>query len=259
MKRNNTIVPILLLLLASQSLALYKIDYPNFKELKELHYETRLKDSGKVIFREEVNIALANFDGQEFLFCSALSRGKTIREGEIYRFTKSYYAIDENNRLSTYAHEVTTSLEGLPYQSFQLDYDWDKNQASYNFQDLKKKKSISRTITLDQQTIFARDTTLLFPSLILNKVREEKIRMVLPTGHIFKVIAAISYLPEEFTIGGKKIDCYRIEMKPDFPLLTLIAPKITFWYLAAPPYNFVRYEGPLAGPFSPTVIQEQVF
>jgi hypothetical protein len=241
---------LLLLLLAPSAQALRDINYPFFRDVKELRYETRLKGSGKLLFREEVKVSEMIYDSKDFLVTHAVTRGKDVE-----RKTVSYYTI-KDGLLTAYSHAVETSKEARPYQLVEIYYDWNRNEASFKLKDWEKKKNVSHSVKLTDQTIFARDTTILIPSLICQKVKEAKISLLIPTGNLFKVRAIFSYAPEELVINGKKASCYRVELKPDFILISWIAPRITLWYLASPPYNFVRYEGPLGGPFSPTVIQE---
>ena len=258
MKIRNNLALILLFLLASQSNALYKVDYPYFRDLKELHYETRLKDTWQLLFREDVKLARVNFNGHDYLVTEAVTEGKTKEDGKIWRRTVSHYLI-EGDALTAFSHQAVTSREGRASQSFQIDYDWAGGNADFFLLDEVKNKPLSKQIKLKENVIFSRDTTILFPSLIARRAREQKFRVMLPTGNTFDLRAQFSYIPEDFDIGGRQVECYRVSLQPNSPILALVAPNINFWYLAAPPYNFVRYEGPLAGPFSPTVIQEQVF
>jgi hypothetical protein len=231
--------------------ALYDASYPFYKEIKELHYQTRYKISGKPIFREDVSIHQAKEKGKDFLVTSAISRSI----GGDERRTISYHLIN-GGRLSSYAHRIEDYKAGSLCQTIALDYDWEHRMVRYRTTSLPKGKETVKDIPLDEEFVFSRDTTILFPGLLSARAAEKRLRVMLPTGHLLLVKALFSYIPEEFMIRGKKYSCYRIELKPDFPLFSLVAPKLTFWYLASPPYYFVRYEGPLGGPFSPAVIQE---
>ena len=246
-----------LLLMATYCHALFRVEYPYFRDLKTLNYETRMKNSGQLLFREKVKIEQAKYEGKDFLVTDSFSQGESLNDGGIDRHTLSYYSID-NKRLTAFAHQVISSGEGIPLHNLQINYDWNKNLADFYSIDHKKRKNIHKMIPLSDSTIFTRDTTILFPALISKRINEKHFKTFIPSGHILSIKALISYIPEEFVISGKKIECYRIELKPAFPLFSLIAPRITFWYLAAPPHYFVRYEGPLGGPFSPTVFQELV-
>ncbi len=231
--------------------ALQNVYYPYFKDLKELHYQTRYKNSGKMLFREDVAIQQTREKGENFLVISAVSRGE---DGEEHK-TISYHTINDNF-LSTYAYRIETSKEGGVLQKIDIDYDWEHQMAQHRISYPKKGKRAVKNIPLDQEFIFARDTTILFPSLLAARAAETCLRIMIPSGHTLRIKALFSYIPEDFMIRSKKYSCYRVELKPDLPLFSLVAPKITFWYLSSPPYYFVRYEGPLGGPFSPTVVQE---
>lgn len=235
--------------------ALKRFNYPYFKEIKDLHYQTRIKDSGKIIFNEDVHFFLLKDSDQEFFVTSAESRGSAVLGEEIIRKTISYYLV-AGDSLTVYSHRAETFGPGEKYHFFELNYDCDKNTAQYTAGD--QSKSSQKAINLSDDTFFARDTTILFPNLIMNRVKEKKIKLILPNGFVINLKATIIYDPEVFEINGKKITCSRVDLGPEFDVLFFI-PKVSFWYLADPPYNFIRYEGPLAGPFSPTVVQELVY
>jgi hypothetical protein len=243
-----------MLLVFSPADALYHINYPYYKDLTELHYQTRLKSTGQVIFKENVRIFTLRSSGRNFLLTSAESSGASAPGEEFARKTLSYYIMD-GDTLTAYSHRAETLGPEKKYQFFELDYDWEDKVATFvsgnHFRESRK------TIQLSDNIIFARDTTVLFPALITRQIKETTLKIITASGRTFNLKARLSYTPEEFIISGKKVVCYRVDLGPELDILFFL-PKVTFWYLSQPPYNFVRYEGPLGGPFSPTVIQESV-
>ncbi len=230
---------------------LEEVYYPSFRDLKELHYQTRDQESGRPLFRDDIYIRETTREGKTFLVTSALSRGEDGQE----RRTVSHYLIN-GDCLSAYAHRLETTRNGILQQKTDIDYDWSNKQAQLTQNDLKNGKIAKKTFILAPSFLFSRDTTILFPSLISQGVKETDLKIMIPTGHVLSVRAFLSYITEDFMIRGKKYSCYRVELRPAFSLLSLVAPRLTFWYLSSPPYYFVRYEGPLGGPFSPRVVQE---
>ena len=61
------------------------------------------------------------------------------------------------------------------------------------------------------------------------------------------------------TVGGKTVECYKVQMIPDLGFLGFFAPfvpKTYFWYKAAYPHEFVRYEGLESGLNTPYIVMK---
>jgi len=61
------------------------------------------------------------------------------------------------------------------------------------------------------------------------------------------------------TAGGKTVECYKVQMIPDLGFLGIFAPfvpKTYFWYKAAYPHEFVRYEGLESGLNTPYTVMK---
>src|SRR5262249_36077191 len=74
--------------------------------------------------------------------------------------------------------------------------------------------------------------------------------------------------PVKLVIRGKEtvrtapgsVESYKVDLVPELGFLNLfrsLAPKTFFWFTAAPPHSWVRFEGPENGPGTPEVIMEQ--
>ncbi len=64
---------------------------------------------------------------------------------------------------------------------------------------------------------------------------------------------------EPVDVGGKTIDCYKIQMIPDLGFLGIFAPfvpKTYFWYRVASPHDFIRYEGLESGLNTPYIVMQ---
>lgn len=64
---------------------------------------------------------------------------------------------------------------------------------------------------------------------------------------------------ERVEVGGRTVDCYKLEMVFNLGLLNVInvfIPKFYLWYDVAPPHFFVRYEGLESGIGTPYVVIE---
>jgi len=61
------------------------------------------------------------------------------------------------------------------------------------------------------------------------------------------------------TVGSRTIECYKVQMIPDLGFLGIFAPfvpKTYFWYKAAYPHEFMRYEGLESGLNTPYIVMQ---
>ena len=64
---------------------------------------------------------------------------------------------------------------------------------------------------------------------------------------------------DTLTVNGATIECYKLQMIPDLGFLGIFAPfvpKTYFWYKAASPHEFVRYEGLESGLNTPYIVMQ---
>ena len=64
---------------------------------------------------------------------------------------------------------------------------------------------------------------------------------------------------ERVTTASGDIDCYKIELVPHLGLLSVIKvfyPKTYFWFKAAEPHTWIRYQGLENGPGTPEIVME---
>ncbi|MFH1709553.1 MAG: hypothetical protein ABH860_00595, partial [bacterium] len=64
---------------------------------------------------------------------------------------------------------------------------------------------------------------------------------------------------EVLTVNSRTIECYKIQMIPDLGFLGIFAPfvpKTYFWYKAASPHEFMRYEGLESGLNTPYIVMQ---
>lgn len=64
---------------------------------------------------------------------------------------------------------------------------------------------------------------------------------------------------ERITTPAGEFQCYKLEMVPRLGVLNLFRPflpKTYFWFSAAAPHDWIRYQGPESGPGTPDVVME---
>jgi hypothetical protein len=106
--------------------------------------------------------------------------------------------------------------------------------------------------------MLARSTSIYFQNLIADKITDNDFTLITPVGNSYSMHAKVSLTPENITIQGKNLSCFRVDMKPNLGFLAAILPNMAFYFMTTPPYDFVRYQGPQESPTSPNIIQEVI-
>ncbi|MFH2033927.1 MAG: hypothetical protein ABIJ26_04390 [Candidatus Margulisiibacteriota bacterium] len=89
--------------------------------------------------------------------------------------------------------------------------------------------------------------------------RDVKFTLLASGPQVFKITMKNLGKETVITHDGKQIECYKLQMVPDLGALALVGafiPKTYFWYEAASPHRFVRYEGLDGGLGTPYMVYE---
>jgi len=176
--------------------------------------------------------------------------------GEVQWSIEAWWAADANLQFLESEKVVKTSTGAiLATERKRFDHNkgvvnFDRNESGKN----SKKKSISappdtlavegiagvlRFLPFDRSNPFEAHLLTNEPSLYrVTFEKREKSRVKTPAG---------------------EFDAYRIEVVPHLGLLDVfrsLAPKTEFWFTAASPHFWVRYEGPENGPGTPDIVME---
>jgi hypothetical protein len=238
----------------ASAFGLFQADFHDFSGVQEYDYQTYHKDSGEVIFKEKFTISKLAHKGDDFLVIKTKGQALGTAPERFDKETLTYYLI-RDDRLNSYYHENQTLKENEPFLKLKMDFDWYKKKANYLLTEKQKHKQSS--INLSPSTVLTHDLGIFFQNMILKGRLEEPFTVIFPNGRMLNLKARVAGREKIRTKAGE-FDCQRIEMKPDFPLLSFFAPSVTFWLMSQPPYGYVRYEGPERGPGSATVVQELV-
>ena len=240
----------ILLSISTSAFAFYQIPLPDLVLNKDVTTKTRLKENGKVIITETFRSTKTK-DG--YLVLSSFGTGKE----ELSRKKHSYFRL-KSGKISVVSQVIETKISGKPQENVQINFNWEKMQANYYQNNYGKSKDKTKSIKLTNKTIPAPTLVLYFQHLIDNQVKQDKFRIITKDGDTHEMTAKISYRPEQLTIGGKKVSCYKLKMKPNMGLISTFIPDLVFWFRSKSPHTFVRYSGLQTGFGSPDVIQELV-
>ena len=253
------LIPIFLLIamLAVPANALYRAAYPLENIGKERIFESRLRESGELLGSGRMKVYRQRYAGQEFVIIETNGRGRTPKGESVTTNRTAYYTI-KDGLLTVHSQNSETSKEGNPFLVSRADFDWKKGEASFEFTNFEKAQEEKKTVKLSPDTVLVQDLTIYTQNMLIKGEKERTVRAIVPTGTSFNMKIRAIDEPEEINVQGKKRACYRVEMKPDLGLISLLIPNVNYWFSADKPYDFLRYEGLQSGPGSPDIIQERV-
>src|SRR3989339_250784 len=241
-----------LLVLSPVALALYQVDSPPLLMDHDYYFTIRLKDSGKVLALQTTRLSKDNSTITDATFARRSDNG-TARNIQ----TLTRYVLN-NNKLTVLFQQATVYKEGKTCQTRQFNFNWDNYKASLEMRDNIKNTVNTKNIKLTAKTVLAGASNYYFQNLISRNIQQDKFTMLTNDGDIYNMSVNISYVPQTIALQGKNIACFRVDMKADLGLFSIVAPNMAFYFNAKPPYDFVRYEGLESGPNSPNIIEEMV-
>ncbi|MFA5800599.1 MAG: hypothetical protein WC840_06650 [Candidatus Peribacteraceae bacterium] len=247
---------LLIILCPLAACGLYQSSFYDFDGVLEYNYQTYRKESKEKLFAEKFTLSKLNDQGREFLVIQSSSQALAANPEKFDKETITYYLV-KGRKMSTYCHENKTVRNKRPFLSLKIAFDWAQKKANYRLNNQAEKRQENYNFNLSDRTMLTHDLGPFFQDMVLNQKKDEPFTVVFPTGRMLNLRAKVAGNELVKTRSGEYL-CEKIEMKPDFNLLALLAPTITFWFMTVPPYTFVKYEGPERGFNSPAVVQELV-
>ncbi len=112
--------------------------------------------------------------------------------------------------------------------------------------------------TLPDELLFHWARALPFNQPDSSGKREEDLLLLVSPSRLFRVRARVGGT-EQVTTPAGTFSCYRVDLAPKlFGPLKILAPKMALWCAAKSPHYWVKYQGPIGGPGSPTAVIELV-
>ncbi|MBU0629959.1 MAG: hypothetical protein KKC80_03455 [Candidatus Margulisbacteria bacterium] len=220
----------------------------------EYNYLTYRKESKEPLFKEKFAISRQRYNNQDFVVIKSNSQPTDNNQDKFSKETLTYYRIDQG-KISTSHHENNTKNNGQPETLFKVDFNWPGRAASYLLSN--KEKNGTATVKINERTILTHDLGVFFQDMLIKGRDEAPFTVLFQNGNSLN-LRARCVGEEQVSAKAGNFLCKKFEMAPDFQLISLVAPKIYFWFEAKSPYAYIKYEGPERGLFSPTVVQELV-
>ena len=238
--------------LACPSFAIKGTYFPMYFLSGNFATSTVNKDSGQVIEKATYSTQKRTWSGKTYIVASINNtreeKGRTIKE----RIDR-YYTVS-GDKVSTYNITMVSTAEGRTYQYSRKSFDWGDGTLSLEFADYLTGKQVLKTIPLSGRLVDYQDLTFYMYDMVVSSDKKRSITLMFPDGGTVPIALSSDYSVQQISLQGKTVNCYRIGLKPDFGLLSNLIPDSGYWFEAAPPYRFIKYEGTLKGPGSPNVI-----
>jgi hypothetical protein len=245
---------LLLFALALPAAALYQFDFPAKMIGQRYASETRLKKDGSLFGQSTVKFEQLAYQGKNYLVMTGRSAG-TI-QGKAFTSTLIRYFLLADGKITSYSLKGETRSAGKPWTDYDLRFDWQNNSVQVVYNDYVRKEKANKRVPLERAMVAIMDLDLYLSSLPARKIKEEKLKALLPNGQTFGLLLKLIDQPETVTVKGKPLPARRIELRPDLGLISAVIPNVNYWLNSQPPYELVRYSGLISGPGSPDVVQE---
>jgi len=220
---------------------------------KPKEIRTYLKDNDMYLWRSRNIAATYEADGKTYL---RLSEDGSGQYGNDKKF-KTWHAE------SVYLYENNTMTPRNSYIEFK-DKDGVTVGLTKTVFDLKE--SIIKCKLLNEKKEFEFKEGLIdkngLGTAMMNFPYERKKDLIFPmltNEPAFYNMTLVNKGIDVLTSGGKTVECYKVQMIPDLGFLGIFAPfvpKTYFWYKAAYPHEFVRYEGLESGLNTPYIVMK---
>jgi len=213
------------------------------------------KASGQQLWQTEIKVVKFNLEGKPFIYITDNGSGIYGKDKTFKSWTSaSYYRYDGTTAIPYQGKLVYKDKSGKVIQTIEKSYDPEHKTVLY-------KDNGKDTIYEYRKELIDRE---LLGTAISNypfdKKRDFVFRLLTNEPRIYPM--TLKFIGEEaLKVGGKTVDCYKIQMIPDLGVLNLLGafvPKTYFWETKSEPHDFVRYEGLESGLGTPYIVIQTV-
>lgn len=240
------------LLPAISSAETFQIEY--MRQGKE-GLKARDKASGEDLWQSEIEMQKTEHKGDPYLYIREEGAGIYGKDKKYKRWvSEAYYLINNKRAVPYQTRLVYKDREGKTLQTITKAYDFEARKAVCRIDGEEKR------FDLDEDLV---DKELLGTALQnypFDEKRDVEFHLLTNEPTLYKI--TVKYRgKEKIEVGGKEIECHKLQMIPDLGLLNVFGafvPKTYFWYEIDPPYDYVRYEGLESGLGTPYIVLDAV-
>ncbi|MFC1637391.1 hypothetical protein ACFL1W_00065 [Candidatus Margulisiibacteriota bacterium] len=251
--RKLCLIPVIVVLVAA---SLSYAEMFDFADIEQGSQSLRAweKSSGQDLWESTISTQMISHEGQAFLYINEVGAGVYGKDKTHKTWlSEAYYRVKGREVLPDQTRLVYKDQQGKTIQTIEKFYD-PKEERVICVVDGKQKKFKFKADLIDKELLgtavrnypFAEKRDFIF-HLLTNE----------PT--LYKI--TLEYQTEEtLIIDSQLIKCHKLRMIPDLGALSIFGafvPKTYFWYTAAKPHQFVRYEGLESGLGTPYIVMER--
>lgn len=250
MKKISMILLLCLTLVTTAYAEIFNIIYVSKKPTNITTYN---KDSGKMVWRSRNTAATFKADGKSYIRIVEDGSGQYGNDKKYKTWrSESIYLYQNNTIIPQSSRLEFKDKDGVVVNLLSTVYDQKTKTVKCAMLNEKKEFELKEGM-LDKNGLgvalenypFERKNDFIFP--------------MLTDEPAFYNMTLVNRGTEELTVNSRTIECYKIQMIPDLGFLGIFAPfvpKTYFWYKAAFPHDFVRYEGLESGLNTPYIVMK---
>ncbi len=219
------------------------------------------KDDGKPLWHYVTSVQTLESEGNVTLQVTEKCEGIWDNKDERTWVSVSTYSYADNKVVPVHALLTFYDPNGREIDSLEKDYSLADNKV--HCKKINKEKTFDITeedkdFDFDADLVDKEILGVCFMNYPYDRKEDLEFHMMTnePAHYKMKIV---NLGKETLKLDGSSVECYKLQMIPDLGFLGIFAPfvpKTYFWYKAAAPHEFVRYEGLESGLNTPYVVME---
>lgn len=215
--------------------------------------KTYEKDSGKFVWSSTNTIATFELEGKTYIKIGEDGAGQFGNDKKYKTWhAESIYLLENGTMIPQHANLEYKDKDGVIVGMLNTVYDTAEGKVKCKLLNQRKQFDLKEGM-LDKYGLgvalknypFERKEDFIFP--------------MLTNEPSFYSMTLVNKGIDVLTVNNATVECYKIQMIPDLGFLGMFAPfvpKTYFWYRAAEPHDFIRYEGLESGLNTPYIVMQ---
>jgi hypothetical protein len=213
---------------------------------------------GKVRWKNSWTMERVTSDGTPAVHFVETGQGRYSPFTEEVRWnTESWWSNDGAFRPLRF-NKTFSDTAGTPIMRETAEFDWKRHVVKFDRKDLRTGKDSSETINIPDDTISVEGIAAALRGVPMTMGARVTANLLSNEPKLYEITLEVDKRETCRTSRGPA-DCFRVELVPDLGALNLFKfafPKTYFWYAAAAPHEWLRYEGLEAGRGTPEIVME---
>ena len=213
---------------------------------------------GKPRWKNSWTMERTSLDGKPVIRFTENGEGVHAPFTQEVRWTILSWWINNGSLLPLRSESTFTDLSGVRLSQETRVFDWSGKRARVEKNDLKAKKTTTRTLDLPPDTLGVDGIAGILQGFDFSRSTPFNAHLMSNEPKVYEISLEMRGKERVQTKDGM-VDCYKIELVPHLGILSplrLFYPKTYFWFRVDGAHDWVRFEGLEDGPGSPEIVME---